>query len=237
MARRLTLSLTAELVAKVHRVVSDCGPDPLRPVLTDAEYEVAADEFYEQLDGAPLWIFAYGSLIWKPDFEHVEAVKGRAYGWRRSFCLNISRGRASPAQPGLMMALDRGGSCQGIAYRLPDTNLKAQILRLLHRETTYKEGLTSVRWVRVNSGQQIMRALTFWARPHVDRYINLPLDKQAHRLARAAGHFGTGAEYLHNTVVKLAALGIHDQYLWQLQKLVADEINGMNRQMKPSKEQ
>jgi glutathione-specific gamma-glutamylcyclotransferase len=224
LAVRRTLSLTAELVAKVHRVEQDCGPDSSKPVMTDEEYELAADKFCSQLDGAPLWIFAYGSLIWKPDFEHIDEVTCKAYGWRRSFCLDISRWRASPRQPGLMMALDRGGSCKGVAYRLTADDTKAQILRLLRRETTYTEGLLSVRWIAVTSGTQKIKALTFWAQPHGDRYINLPIEQQAHRLARACGHFGTGAEYLYNTVSKLEELGIHDKYLWQLQALVAREI-------------
>lgn len=227
MAKPRSLSLTADLVAKAHRIELDCGPDPARPVLSEQEYETAADEFCHQLNGAPLWIFAYGSLIWKPDFEHEEEMPCIAYGWRRSFCLNISRWRASPKQPGLMMALDQGGSCKGIAYRLPAAETKVQILRLLRRETTHREGLQSVRWIGVRAGQQSFRALTFWVRPHDERYINLSLNDQAHRLARAAGHFGTGAEYLHNTVVKLEELGIHDRYLWQLQKLVAAEISSL----------
>ncbi|MGL4488534.1 MAG: gamma-glutamylcyclotransferase [Rhizobiaceae bacterium] len=192
--------------------------------MTDAEYDAAAEVFLQQLKGAPLWIFAYGSLIWKPDFDHEEEQTCTAYGWRRSFCLDISRWRASPEQPGLMMALDRGGSCKGVAYRLPEHDLKAQFVRLLRRETTYKEGLLSMRWVNTSLGTRKLRALTFWARPSDDRYIALPIEQQAHRLARAAGHFGTGAEYLHNTVVKLEELGIHDRYLWRLQKLVAEEI-------------
>jgi glutathione-specific gamma-glutamylcyclotransferase len=222
------LSLTADLVAQVHRVVADCGPEAGRPALTNEEYEAAANGFHQQLNGEPLWIFAYGSLIWKPDFEHVEALTCKAYGWRRSFCLDISRWRACPKQAGLMMALDSGGSCSGVVYRLPAVHEQAQIKRLLRRETTYKEGLLSVRWVIVSAGTQKIRALTFWARPHADRYINLPIEEQAHRLARAAGHFGTGAEYLHNTVIKLEELGIHDRYLWQLQNLVANEIKSLS---------
>ncbi len=227
MAAQRTLSLTAELVARVYRTEADCGPDSDKPVLTEEDYEAAAVDICNQLNGAPLWIFTYGSLSWKPDFEHVEEMTCVAYGWRRSFCLNISRWRACPKQPGLMMALDWGGSCKGVAFRLPSIDTKAQILRLLHRETTHKEGLLSVRWINVRSGQKDIRALTFWARPHADRYIDLPLQEQAHRLARAAGHFGTGAEYLYNTVVKLEELGIHDRYLWQLQKLVAAEIESL----------
>ena len=80
-------------------------------------------------------------------------------------------------------------------------------------------------------GSDKWRALAFWAAPRADGYyLNLPIEEQAIRLARAAGHVGTCAEYLHNTVAKLEEHGIHDSYLWRLQKLVADEIRRMHPQ-------
>ena len=84
------------------------------------------------------------------------------------------------------------------------------------------------RWTDVQSGSHKFRALTFWAAPRSKGYyVDLPLEEQAQRLARAAGHLGTCAEYLYNTIVKLEEFGIHDSYLWRLQKLVAEEIKRM----------
>ena len=226
MARRLQqLSLTAELVALVDRKEPDSGPEYGLIELSDEDYDLAARQILLQNAGKPFWVFAYGSLIWKPDFEHVEHLAGKAFGWRRSFSLDIVRWRASPQQPGLMMALDYGGCCHGVAFRLPEGNDHAQMLRLLRRETSYKEDLPSIRWIDVQAGNNKFRALTFWAAPRAKGYfVNLPLEEQAQRLARAAGHLGTSAEYLHNTIMKLEEFGIHDSYLWRLQKLVADEI-------------
>ena len=68
----------------------------------------------------PLWLFAYGSLIWKPEIEHVEERIATVRGWHRSFCLKLTRWRGTQEQPGLMMGLDRGGACKGLAFRLPD---------------------------------------------------------------------------------------------------------------------
>ena len=126
------------------------------------------------------------------------------------------------------MALDYGGCCHGVAFRLPEGNDHAQMLRLLRREASYKEDLPSFRWIDVQSGSHKFRALTFWAAPRSKGYyVDLPLEEQAQRLARAAGHLGTCAEYLYNTIVKLEEFGIHDSYLWRLQKLVAEEIKRM----------
>ncbi|MEZ5925688.1 MAG: gamma-glutamylcyclotransferase [Hyphomicrobiaceae bacterium] len=219
------MSLTGDLVSLVDRREPDPGPGEGEVELDDDGYERAAWDVLARHADRPLWVFAYGSLIWKPDFEHVEHRIGRAYGWRRSFCLDITRWRGTPDQPGLMLALEAGGSCRGVAYRLPDGSDHAQMVRLLKREVSHQDNLTTVRWIDVHTPSGPVRALTFWAVPRsLAYYIDLPVGEQARRLARAAGHVGSCAEYLHNTVVKLGELGIHDAYLWQLQHLVAEEI-------------
>jgi len=99
------------------------------------------------------------------------------------------------------------------------------VLRLLRRETDYQGDLDAIRWIEVRSGSEKFRALAFWTAPRADAsYVKLPIEQQAFLLARAAGHIGTCAEYLHNTIVKLHEHGIHDSYLWRLQELVADEV-------------
>ena len=222
------LSLTAALVASVDRKEPDSGPEYGLIEMTDEEFHQAARQILSQNANNPFWVFAYGSLIWKPDFEHVEHVACKAFGWRRSFSLDIVRWRATPQQPGLMMALDYGGCCHGVAFRLSEGDDHAQMLRLLRREASYKEDLPSFRWIDVQTGGKKLCALTFWAAPRAKGYyIDLSLEEQAQRLTRAAGHLGTSAEYLHNTIVKLEEFGIHESYLWQLQKLVADEIKRM----------
>jgi glutathione-specific gamma-glutamylcyclotransferase len=88
--------------------------------------------------GVSISLFAYGSLIWKPEIEHVEERAGSVRGWHRSFCLRQTRWRGTKEQPGLMMALDRGGQCRGVLYRLPDTDLEGQLGKLFRREFTLK---------------------------------------------------------------------------------------------------
>lgn len=173
--------------------------------------------------------FAYGSLIWKPAFESVEQQRASAHGWHRSFCLDLVRWRGSAEQPGLMMALERGGRCDGVIYRLPDGDKAAQIERLLRREIDDHEAVASVRWVPVRTAQGRLRALGFWVGV-TGRGTSLgqPLEKVAWVLARACGHVGSGAEYLYNTVSHLETFGIHDRNLWRLQELVADEIRSIH---------
>ena len=225
---RRSLHLTADLVARVERTEPDSGPASGLTPMSEADVEGAAQALLARNPDAPFWVFAYGSLIWKPAFEPVETRLVRAHGWRRSFCLDIIRWRATPEQPGLMLALTRGGTCSGMAYRLDPVDRLGQMIRLLNREVSYREDLALIRWITCRTGGEALRALTFYAGAVADAcYVQLPIEDQVHRLARAAGHVGSCAAYLRNTVEHLEELGIRDSYLWRLQRLVAAEIAGM----------
>lgn len=221
--------LTAAHVAKVHRDV------PERPLSSDyhkmeaADQEAFARRLLDDLGDAPFWVFAYGSLIWKPAFEHVEARHVHLAGWRRRFCLRMINWRATPEQPGLMLALDRGGSCVGVAYRMPDDAPLERMVRLLKRETSFHEDVSWQRWVTVRSGAERFRALAFWCAPSTPDadLLRLPIEEQAAWIARSVGFAGNGPEYLLNTVEHLEQLGLHDSYLWRLQSLVAAEIEAL----------
>ncbi|PBC03142.1 gamma-glutamylcyclotransferase [Mesorhizobium sp. WSM3860] len=223
------MSLTPELVALCHREELDPGPSGDWTQLNDDDFGALALRLSDEADEGPLWVFAYGSLIWKPAFESVEQRRASAYGWHRSFCLDMVRWRGSAAQPGLMMALERGGRCDGVIYRLPDGEKLGQIERLLRREIDDHESVSSVRWVPVRTAQGSLRALGFWVGV-TGRGTSLrqPLERVAKILARACGHIGSGAEYLYNTVSHLETFGIHDRNLWRLQELVADEIRSIH---------
>lgn len=223
------MSLTPELVALCHREEVDPGPDPSWTELKDEDFRALAMRLAGEADEGPLWVFAYGSLIWKPEFESVEQRLATAFGWHRSFCLDMVRWRGSAAQPGLMMALERGGRCNGVIYRLPEGEKPAQIERLLRREISDHESVSSVRWLPVHTAQGALRALGFWVGAKGrGTSLSQPLDRVAGILARACGHIGSGAEYLYNTVSHLEAFGIHDRNLWRLQQLVADEVRAIH---------
>lgn len=223
------MALTAELVAHCERREPDLGPEAGRRYYTDAEYEAAAAKLLEQAVPGPLWVFAYGSLIWKPAIETTDHRRAVAYGWHRAFCLKLTRWRGSPMQPGLMMGLRRGGRCKGMAHRIADDDRQALLVRLLRREVGNDQHLTGVRWINLDTDQGKLRALAFWAEPvGLANWVDLPLPEVAHILARACGHVGSGAAYLFHTVRHLDELGIRDRNLWHLQQLVADEIKRLH---------
>lgn len=231
MARQM--SLTPHHIARIHRVVADPGA-AAGPMHTDADY---AERLRLMLSShpapdQPTRLFAYGSLIWKPEIPHVAECPARAHGWHRSFCLRQVRFRGSPEFPGLMMALDRGGSCQGMLYTLPQDDLPGQLNRLFRREFTVKPITNMPRWIWVMAEGRRQPALAFvMSRASANYAGRLPPQAVADVLARACGHVGSGAEYLYNTVSHLEAKGIHDSGLWQLQRLVAERIGAAGRRV------
>lgn len=221
------MRLTPELVDRCHRDV----PDPGQAVdkydyFTEEDYTAAVQKLLAGRPAGPLWIFAYGSLMWRPEFNAVESRRAVAEGWKRGFSLEVTRFRGSTEQPGYMMCLDSGGCCEGLALRLSDKQAEDQLRQLLLREVGGYEALEAVRWIEVESIGSPLRALTFYAAPALlDFYKpNRPLKRIAAALARACGHWGSGAEYLRNTVCHLEEMGIHDHQLWILQEMVAEEI-------------
>lgn len=230
MPRSTSLSLTPDLVELCFRDEIDPGLPAGWQGLTDEDYVALADRLTQEIGDEPLWIFAYGSLIWKPGFDSIDSRRATAFGWHRSFSLRIERGRGSPEQPGLMMMLSRGGRCDGVIYRVADNEKREQIEKALRREVSNRDSLNTFRWlpVRTETGEKI-RALTFWVGGDSPRIVRpmLPLEEVAPVLARACGHRGSCAEYLYNTVVHLAEFGIRDRNLWRLQDMVAREITAM----------
>ncbi len=214
--------LTPELVALVQRFPPDQGPEPHLPDPAEATYWRWADELAQEVPAEGLWLFAYGSLIWNPDFEHEASLPAVAPGWHRAFCFWIRRWRGTREMPGLMMGLDRGGSCRGIAYRLPDRDHRTQIHRLLDREIDADPPTNAPRWIMIDTPQGRKKALSFVANHKGAAYSTLrDRDQVAAVLAQAAGHWGSCAEYLQKTVTALQAQGIVDRGLWDLQRRVA----------------
>ncbi|MCJ8138877.1 gamma-glutamylcyclotransferase [Falsirhodobacter halotolerans] len=219
------LSLTDDAVLRTLRHVPDPGPPPGWTPLTDADYDDLTADLMRGHQG-PVPIFAYGSLIWNPDFTVGDIRKAVAHGWHRSFCLEIRQWRGSEDCPGLMMALARGGSATGLIMEIAKGHEQDSLRALLKRELVAKELVENVRWVQVKTERGVERALTFWAGPKGDMVVSLPPEEQAWRLAHACGHGGSGAQYLHNTVRKLEEYGLRDRNLHHLEHLVATEIAG-----------
>ncbi|AWC23470.1 putative protein involved in cation transport [Aminobacter sp. MSH1] len=220
------MSLTEDLVARCHREVADAGPDPDAQHLDDADYERMIDEtLADNADEGPLWLFAYGSLIWKPEVDHTEEKVAVARGWHRSFCINMTRWRATKAEPGLMMGMDRGGQCKGVALRLMDGDRREQLDKLFRREMTLKPSTYKPRWLSLATSDGPLTALAFVINREGHAYAGaLGEDEVVKRLATTCGHWGSAADYLYNVVKNLEDRAIHDRHLWRLQHLVAERI-------------
>ena len=224
-----TLSLTPELVARVHRAVADTGPLSHLAHLTDADYDEMVGAL---LADAPrkddLLVFACGSLIWKPacaiDGQQPALLRGR----HRRFCIRMRRWRGTVDQPGLMLALDRGGACHGVVQRLRGSDVAARLGLLVRREMSVKPPTQPPRWVTVETAGERLPAIAFCIDRKASAYCgDLSLEEVVKILAEACGHWGSCAEYLMNTVQHLEELGIHDRYLWHLQELVAARIRAL----------
>jgi cation transport protein ChaC len=229
---RWPLALTHDLVARVDRKVpQDHLPaDANRLPMTDEDFAATVSRILAEHGPGPVWVFGYGSLLWNPGFAFAERRPARLRGWHRAFCMQLFRFRGSPEQPGLMLALDHGGSCKGEVFRIAEESAAAELEKLVRREIPYRRRAKAWRFVDVDIHGVREKALTFYAGMRQDLfYARLPIHTQAHMLARAAGHGGSGAAYLHQTVLKLEELGIHDSYLWELQHLVAAEIRAMDQ--------
>lgn len=219
-------ALTPELVALCHREVPRPPDDPDRPAFRDDDYDRAARDVLASLGDDPIWVFAYGSLLWKPVAEPVEQRQCTAEGWHRSFCIEMRSWRGTPEQPGLMMALRRGGRCSGIAQRFDGEDRQRLMTDLLKREIGGPVGLSALRQLTLSSDRGPIRALCFYAEP--DDVTGTPerCEREvAEILSRACGSAGSGAEYLFNTVTALLSHDICDPHLWRLQELVAAAIS------------
>jgi glutathione-specific gamma-glutamylcyclotransferase len=222
------MRLTERHVAALLREIPDPGfqPFPGFRAATDADYAELVDRLAAEAPADGFWVFAYGSLIWNPAFETVERRVALARGWHRSFCLGWDkRFRGNAEQPGLMMALDRGGQCKGVAYRLPADRIAENLHALVRREMSMVPSAFPARWIEVLTADGPVRAMTFAMNRKSGRYVNgLSDDQLADVLACACGFRGSMAEYLFATVSHLEELGIHDRHLWRLQELVAERI-------------
>lgn len=223
------MALTPQLVSRCFRVEPEVPSRFVRA--NDSDFSETIERLLAQHHGS-LWVFAYGSLIWKPCFVPVELQRGAAIGWHRAFSLKMERFRGSPEFPGLMMVLARGGRCNGLLMRVEDGTEGQVISDLLRRELPNREFLRMARWISVESNSDRVRALVFWAGrfPPLDASGISDADA-ARMIATACGHVGSCAEYLYETVVALEKHGIRDRNLWRLQALVAAEVS--KRDLRP----
>ena len=216
-----SLKLTRE------NILSGVLHDSARALLGAGTRFMTAEERHRQIHEviarAPqperIWVFGYGSLIWNPAFHFAERRTARVHGYHRQFCLWARAGRGSPEKPGLMLSLEHGGSCHGVAYRIAPKHAAAELDIVLAREMV-AEGYTPV-WVRARIGRKTIRAVAFAIDRDAPTYAGrLSLEQTARSVARASGALGACADYLEDAVAHLEARGIHDRRLAALRRRV-----------------
>jgi cation transport protein ChaC len=172
---------------------------------------------------AELWVFGYGSLMWRPGFAFEARAPGLLKGEHRALCVYSTFHRGTKEQPGLVLGLDRGGACKGIAYRIAQGAEDVTIAYLREREQVTDAYVEATRKVRLLDGSdRIVEALTYLVdRNHVQYAGALTLEEQ-HRIVRGGkGESGENVEYVLNTVRHLEEVGVHDPELAALADLLA----------------
>ncbi|WP_281685199.1 gamma-glutamylcyclotransferase [Thalassobaculum salexigens] len=161
-----------------------------------------------------IWVFGYGSLMWRPGFEHMARADALLRGYRRRLCVVSRHHRGTAARPGLVMGLDRGGACRGVAYRVPEAAVPETLAYLDEREIAhYPVYRRSTVTVDLGGGRR-QRAVTYTVdRREADYAGALSVDQQAAIVAGAHGLSGPNAEYLRQTVAHVHAMGLRDRAL------------------------
>jgi len=169
-----------------------------------------------------LWVFGYGSLMWRPGFDFLERVPARLIGLHRSLCVYSHVHRGTPERPGLVLGLDRGGACRGMAFRVAAALRDETIAYLREREQATSVYLEVERVVTLEKpGDPRVRALTYIVdRGHTQYAGRLPLDQQLHIVRQGHGHSGANPDYVTNTVKAIEDLGFRDPDLhWLASRL------------------
>jgi glutathione-specific gamma-glutamylcyclotransferase len=176
------------------------------------------------LSRADLWVFGYGSLMWRPGFEFLEQVPARLIGEHRALCVYSFDHRGTPEKPGLVLGLDRGGACRGIAYRVAASRRADALAYLREREQTtavYREVVRGV-WIEGQPERRVEALCYAVDRGHAQYAGRLSHDRQLQIVRQAHGRSGNNRDYVVETVKALEALNITDHEL----HVLAERLKG-----------
>jgi len=171
-----------------------------------------------------LWVFGYGSLMWRPGFEHLERHPARLIGAHRALCVYSFVHRGTPEKPGLVLGLDRGGNCRGIVYRVAAARRADTIEYLRAREQVtmvYRETQRAV-WLDDNPGKRVTALCYMVNRRHEQYAGRLSLERQLHFVRQGHGHSGGNRDYVLDTMAEIERQGYRDAPL----HLLAEQLKG-----------
>ena len=190
-------------------------------------------EATEEHNGDDLWVFGYGSLMWRPGFDFVERVPARLLGLHRALCVYSFVHRGTPEQPGLVLGLDRGGMCRGIAFRVAAAAREKTVAYLRAREQVTTVYLETMRRIELEEkARRQVRALCFVVdRSHVQYAGRLTLAACLHHVRQGHGRSGPNRDYVLDAVQSLEALGYRETEL----HLLAEQLRGAGIRHQESK--
>jgi glutathione-specific gamma-glutamylcyclotransferase len=177
-----------------------------------------------ELSKGDLWVFGYGSLMWRPGFEFIEQVPARLIGEHRALCVYSFDHRGTPEKPGLVLGLDRGGACRGVAFRVAEKNNAATIAYLREREqvtSVYREVKRSV-WLENEARQRVSALVYVVDRGHVQYAGRLSPAEQLRHVLQGHGQSGVNRDYVLATVKAIEAEGFRDTQLHRLAAMLHD---------------
>jgi glutathione-specific gamma-glutamylcyclotransferase len=165
-----------------------------------------------------LWVFGYGSLMWRPGFAFKERISARLIGLHRALCVFSFVHRGTPERPGLVLGLDRGGMCRGVAYLVAAANRAETIAYLREREQVTSVYLETMRQIELeDAARRRVRALCYIVdRSHVQYAGRLTVDESLHLIRQGRGSSGANPDYVVETVRALEALGYREGELHRL---------------------
>jgi cation transport protein ChaC len=185
-------------------------------------------ELLKRMPRGDLWIFGYGSLMWSPGFRCSEKSAGKVHGYHRSLCVYSQRYRGTTKRPGLVMGLCRGGSCWGMAFRIPAARANRVLANLWRREMRNQVYRPRFVRVQVRDGREI-RALAFVADAGHRLFAgDLSIERTARLVAQGRGERGHNIDYLSFTLAHMHELGVRDPHLDRIMFAVLALQNGQN---------
>lgn len=212
------ISLTFAFPRKVNTLPPSIhvpAPSSFR-LLTEAERQASLQAAMSALPpGQDIWIYGYGSLIWRPEFEFVERRHALLHGYHRSLCLWSRVNRGTPERPGLVFALDSGGSCRGVVFRIDQTHASQIMDALWRREMA--SGAYIPRWLNCRTENGNITALAFTMNRTTSGYVrDLPEEQLLHIVRTAHGSYGPCIDYVLETADALQRHGIVDKRLFAI---------------------
>jgi glutathione-specific gamma-glutamylcyclotransferase len=164
-------------------------------------------------DTEELWVFGYGSLMWRPGFDFIDCSRAWVHGYHRALCIYSHVHRGTPQSPGLVLGLDYGGSCQGVVFRIAPSKREKTIAYLRERELVTSVYLEKFVTLRLNDGSR-KRAIAYVVDRQHNQYAGpLSITEMTQLILKGAGVNGDNSAYVRNTYEHLLRLNIHDAQL------------------------